>query len=567
MSKIHTLNEHLTNMIAAGEVVERPMGVIKELVENSIDANSSKIIIKITNGGNDAIQVIDDGCGMDQVDAVNAFNRHATSKIKDNDDLWTISTMGFRGEALPSIASVSKVTLLTSDAEESTKVVIDNGKLLNASPYPSSKGTNILVEKLFYKTPARLKHLKGINIETNAVLDLVEKFALANPSIAFELYCDDKLKLKTVGNGNLQEVLLELYGIDIVKNCIEIQASDYDFKVNGLIVLPSYSRSSKQYINCFINKRIVRSLSIQKAITESYSPYLMPDRYPIVILNIEADYRLVDVNVHPSKWEIRLSKDRQLQNLISETISKDLKDKMNPGEVKIEKHVEKESYTQQAFNDYKQEEKAVVNVKENEIEYHVEAPLLDRFQYLAQYHGKYILAFDEETLYIVDQHAAQERCMFEEIQEQILNNKVNCQTLLVPNVIDLNPTQMNQLEKINEVLKCINVTLEPFSKTSVSMREVPVWFEDIDEESFMHDLIDLILEDKQMNILTIRKEKIASLACHSSVRFNHFLSVEESKKLLSRLSKCIQPFNCPHGRPTMMKISDTQLEKEFKRVL
>lgn len=566
MSKIQTLNEHLTNMIAAGEVVERPMGIVKELVENSIDADSKRIIIKITNGGNDAIQVIDDGCGMDQVDAVNAFNRHATSKIKNTDDLWTISTMGFRGEALPSIASVSKVTLMTNDNNQSTKVMIDNGKIISATPYPTSKGTNILVEKLFYKTPARLKHLKGINIETNAVLDLVEKFALANPSIAFELYCDDKLKLKTVGNGNIQEVLLELYGLDIVKNSVEIEMKDYDFNVKGIIVLPSYSRSSKQYINCFINKRIVRSLGIQKAITESYSPYLMSDRYPIVILNVEADYRLVDVNVHPSKWEIRLSKERQLQALISEEISKVLKEKMNPGEIKVFKQEKQETYTQQTFIDYKPKEKPSV-LEEPKKDYHVEEPLLERFQYLAQYHGKYILAFDDETLYVIDQHAAQERCMYEEIQNQILNNDVYSQTLLVPLIVDVSPSQANQIDKINEVMKCLNIELELFSKSSFSIHQVPVWFEDIDENSFMHDLIDLILSDKQMDILTVRKEKIASLACHSSVRFNRYLSVDESKKLLSRLSKCIQPFNCPHGRPTMMKISDTQLEKEFKRVL
>lgn len=570
MSKINVLNEHLTNMIAAGEVVERPMGIVKELVENSIDAFSSKIEIKIELGGNQKIEVKDDGVGMDKVDAVNAFSRHATSKIKDTDDLWSISTMGFRGEALPSIASVSKVTLISSDGTDSTKVVIDNGKLISASPYPSEIGTRITVENLFYKTPARLKHLKNSNIETNAIIELIEKFALANPQIAFSLYCDDKLKIETLGHDNLQEVLLQIYGLEMVKHSIPFSNEDYDFKIDGLLVLPSVSRGSKQYMNFFINKRLVRNLNLQKAVIESYSPYLMSDRYPIIILNIHADYRLIDVNVHPSKWEIRLSKDKQLYSLVKETIEKTLRDKMNPGQIHIEKNIEKEKkVVQESFSDFVVEptqENVKFEFKEEINEYKIEKPLLDRFEYLGQLHGKYILACDEETLYVVDQHAAMERCMYEQIQNEIVNNTTFVQPLLVPTIIDAQPNQINQIDKLNEVLKCINVELEVFSNTSFAIRNEPVWFEDIDETTFLKDLIDLILTDKQMDLLNIRKDKIATLACHSSVRFNHVLTIDESKTLLHRLSQCAQPFNCPHGRPTMMAIKETQLEKEFKRV-
>ena len=268
MSRIHVLDEHLTNMIAAGEVVEKPMGVVKELVENSIDAQATRIIVRVVNGGRDMIEVSDDGIGMDQEDAVRAFSRHATSKILRPEDLWDIHTMGFRGEALPSIASVSKTSLLTSDGNQSTEIILEYGKIIKAGPAASARGTTVRVENLFLKTPARLKHLKSGNTEFNAIIDLMQKFALGNPQIAFELYADDKLKLQTPGNGSLDETMMHIYGLETAKNSIPVEFSDYDFSVRGVLVLPSINRSTKQYINCFINGRIVRSFLIQKAIID-----------------------------------------------------------------------------------------------------------------------------------------------------------------------------------------------------------------------------------------------------------------------------------------------------------
>lgn len=577
MSKIHTLDEHLTNMIAAGEVVERPSGVVKELVENSIDAEADRITVRVFNGGCDSIEVKDNGIGMDKQDAVNAFNRHATSKIANTEDLWDIQTMGFRGEALPSIASVAKVSLLTSDGNDSTEVNLEYGRLTKAAPAASARGTTIKVEGLFYKTPARLKHLKSGSTELNSIIDVMQKFALAHPEIAFELYRDDRIKLQTPGNGSLEETVMHIYGLEIARNSIPIEVSDFDFTVKGVLVLPSINRSTRSYMNIFINGRMIRNYLLQKAVTEAYQEFMMPDRYPICVLNIEADYKLVDVNVHPSKWEIRLSKDRQLYNLLKNGIYETLREHFRPTEIKLNRNPVKIEETRLFTDTYVSiPEKTEPVLQETKVEYHAEeinrkpekteAVEIERFQYLAQLHGNYIIACDEENLYIVDQHAAMERCMYEEICNQIEEESIMTQPLLVPLVVELSPAQFEQLDKLNEVFGCIGITLEPFSRTTCVVREVPVWFEEINERDFINDLVEEILSEKKMNVQEIRKDKIATLACHSSIRFNRRLDVIESRKLLSRLSRCAQPFNCPHGRPTMMAISEAQLQKEFKRV-
>ncbi|MDO4378286.1 MAG: DNA mismatch repair endonuclease MutL [Erysipelotrichia bacterium] len=592
MSKIKVLNEHLTNMIAAGEVVERPMGVIKELAENSIDAGSTHIEIRLKNGGLDGIEISDNGCGMDKVDATAAFNRHATSKIFRDDDLWHIHTMGFRGEALPSIASVSKLAMTTCDGQDSTSVRIEYGQIKEVKPFACPKGTKITVEGLFYKTPARLKHLKNANSEMNTILDLVQKLALAHPEIAFELYNDDKLKLQTNGSKALQETIMAVYGLEVAKKAIKIECSDYDFHIEGYVIAPAITRSSKQYINTFINGRVIRNYFLNKAITEAYSQFIMPERYPIVVLNIQVDYQLVDVNVHPSKWEIRLSKEKQLAQLLKDNIRTVIRNSMIPSDLLIDHLATAEKITEVVKDRRSESEKPTMQttlktVQDIQQQYFCEKenidqpikgftqeklldyqsnPTIERFTFLAQLHGRYILAYDEENLYIIDQHAAQERCMYEDIQNRIMEKTIVMQPLLVPLVIEVTPAIVSQIELLNEQLSCIGLYFEQFSLNSLIIREVPDFFQDIDETDFVNKLINEVINDKQMNVLEVRKEKIASLACHSSVRFNHYLSTAESKKLLNRLGNCKQPFNCPHGRPTMITISEKQLVKEFKRV-
>ncbi len=561
MSKIKVLNEHLKNMIAAGEVVERPAGVVKELVENSIDADSHKIEVHLQNGGLDTIEVRDDGCGMDKKDATAAFGRHATSKIEFDQDLWNIHTMGFRGEALPSIASVSKLEMYTSDGIDQTKVVIEYGQIKEVKPVGCNQGTTIKVQGLFYKTPARLKHLKSANNELTTIIDLLSKLALAHPDIAFKLFDNDKLKLQTNGSNNLKETIMSIYGLETAKKAIDFKCNDYDFEVDGCIISPVITRSSKQYINIFINSRVIKSFLLTNSIIDGYKQYIMDNRYPIVILNIKADYQLIDVNVHPSKWEVRLSKERQLASLIKDNIEKTLAKAYHPSDLLLKDNPLNENSLPKKQN----EKTPIVQQTLLDRDDREEEQIIDRFVYLCQYHGKYILASDEDNLYIIDQHAAQERCMYEDIQKQIENKEIKTQLLLVPLLIESTISTVNRIDEINEKLSCINLNFEQFSSTTLLLREVPYFFENIDEIDFLNHLIEEVLSDKSMSVLEIRKEKIASLACHSSVRFNHYLSVEESKKLLTRLSNCKQPFNCPHGRPTMISISDKQLFKEFKR--
>ena len=561
MSKIKVLNEHLKNMIAAGEVVERPAGVVKELVENSIDADSHKIEVHLQNGGLDTIEVRDDGCGMDKKDATSAFGRHATSKIEFDQDLWNIHTMGFRGEALPSIASVSKLEMYTSDGIDQTKVVIEYGQIKEVKPVGCNQGTTIKVQGLFYKTPARLKHLKSANNELTTIIDLLSKLALAHPDIAFKLFDNDKLKLQTNGSNNLKETIMSIYGLETAKKAIDFKCNDYDFEVDGCIISPVITRSSKQYINIFINSRVIKSFLLTNSVIDGYKQYIMDNRYPIVIINIKADYQLIDVNVHPSKWEVRLSKERQLASLIKDNIEKTLAKAYHPSDLLLKDNPLNENSLPKKQNEKTQiVQQTLLDRDDKE-----EEKIIDRFVYLCHYHGKYILASDEDNLYIIDQHAAQERCMYEDIQKQIENKEIKTQLLLVPLLIESTISTVNRIDEINEKLSCINLNFEQFSSTTLLLREVPYFFENIDEIDFLNHLIEEVLSDKSMSVLEIRKEKIASLACHSSVRFNHYLSVEESKKLLARLSNCKQPFNCPHGRPTMISISDKQLFKEFKR--
>lgn len=333
MAKIQQLDAHLTNMIAAGEVVERPMGVIKELVENALDAQATRIEVNINQGGTELMEVIDNGIGMDREDACLCFERHATSKIKTTEDLWAIHTLGFRGEALPSIASVSNLTLLTNNGEDSTRVEIRYGQRQSARPYPCNQGTQITVSGLFQKTPARLKHLKSIPYETSLILDVIQKFALSYPQVAFRLVHDGKEVFRSAGSGSLLEVMAIIYGRDLARQCIEVEGQDFDYTVRGLMALPSQTRASRNYMTVFINRRMIRSYRIQKAILEAYKNYIPQDRYPIVVLDIEMDSHLCDVNVHPSKWEIRLSKEQQLEFLIRDTLTRTLREHMQAPEV------------------------------------------------------------------------------------------------------------------------------------------------------------------------------------------------------------------------------------------
>lgn len=630
MTKIQRLDPHLMNMIAAGEVVERPMGVVKELIENSIDANAKNIEIRIKEGGLSEIMIIDDGVGMSASDASMAFERHATSKIHNMNDLWKISTMGFRGEALPSIASVSHVFLKTNDGVDATEIEIQYGTLKKAAPVGTPKGTQIIVKNLFQKTPARLKHLKTPQYEFSLISDVVQKFALAQSGIAFTLTHDGREVFSSKGRGNLLEVIMEIYGREVAKLAVPIKIEDEDYQLNGYAIQPSQSRASKYYMLLYINDRMIRSYRLQKSIIDAYAPYLPKDRFPIVVLDIKMDPKLVDVNVHPSKWEVRLSKEKQLESLIKNAISDALRNQLSVSKVeRVEKEVVeaprfdfvytekpmvqpfkktveqtsgveeivqeiREEFAQYA-NEEKQKKVASIDEpvqtqtyeQEEVVEDIVEEiapvqetvedtqtvdvmmsvnPSFPYMQVIGQFKGCYILAEGEKGLYIIDQHAAQERYHFEVISKMVLNGVKDSQALLVPLTIESSMSAVAQIDDINALLNQVGINLEAFGNHTFIVRELPTWVSDVEEEKFIQDMIDFYLKNNEISIEALRKHTIATMACHSSIRFNRNLTIDELKQVVEDLKKCEQPFHCPHGRPTFIEMTTKELEKEFYRV-
>lgn len=580
MGIIYKLDDHLTNMIAAGEVVERPMGVIKELVENAIDAKATRIEISVTDGGLGSIVVSDNGVGMDPQDASRAFDRHSTSKIKESQDLWSISTLGFRGEALPSIASVSRVVCLTNNGEAATRVEIHFGKLISVVPYACPVGTHITVEGLFLKTPARLKHMKSVQYETAMIVDVVEKFTLCYPDIAFVLICDQKTVVMTNGSGSLKEVVYRKYGSDIARNVVEFTKQSYDFSLSGAIVLPHVSRSSRNDMILFANRRLIRCIRLQRAIMQAFKYYLPDDRYPIVILNLDMDHQLVDVNVHPSKWEIRLSKEQQAELFITETMEELLKEHMNVATVRqqVFRPVTTEiisffpapdekpvSMTYEGKTDYQPNESLSEESDSPAPTVHITSNIFLEMNALAQLHQKYILAQGEAGLYILDQHAAMERIRYEHFQKQLLHGDQRMQPLLIPVIIEGRKKSMIRFDDLVKMLSTVKIEVELFSDSQFIVRQLPVWMSEIDAQAAIEDLFESFENDVWQDEESLREATIASLACHSSVRFNQNLSVEQMQTVINGLGKCQQPYHCPHGRPTFVLIDAQRLLKEFNR--
>lgn len=588
MALIQRLDEHLTNMIAAGEVVERPMGVIKELIENALDANATSIEIRIKDGGIENMEVSDNGSGMDPDDALMAFERHSTSKIHTKEDLFSLHSLGFRGEALPSIASVSKVTLTTCDGDSASYVQIEYGKRILVRPHARAKGTTLFVEGLFRKTPARLKHLRTASYESSLITDLVEKFALCRPDVAFKLFDNEIEVVKTNGNGQLIEVIARTLGNQTARNAHLFSASDYDFKIHGAMILPHQNRSNNKGIYVFVNQRIIRYWQLQKAVAEAYHSYMMPDRYPIVILNIEMDTTLADVNVHPSKWEIRLSKEQQLHFLVLDALQNELKKITAGPEIKqsqpMSEHIVQEPLFDvdhpiyYATQEAKPIEHPTYNSELEEVSVREAEPVseqatsttsaLDTFpqlQLIGQMHGRYILASSPDSLYMIDQHAAKERVNYEKFQDLLLKGDSAEQSLTVPLTFQTKPSIMSRFEELQKLLAEIGINVEAFSGNTLVFRTLPIWLSEVDETAFLEDLVERFENDNQLNLEHVRKEALASLACHSSIRFNHALTHAEMNNIIDELRRCRQPFNCPHGRPTLIRLTTDRLFKEFQR--
>ncbi len=569
MSKIRVMSELLANKIAAGEVVERCSSVVKELVENSIDAKAKNIKIMLVDGGLKEITIIDDGIGMEKEDATLAFERHATSKLYRDDDLFFISTLGFRGEALPSIASVSDIDLKTCASDVGTHIHIKGGKTTLIENADARIGTSIKVTNLFYNTPARLKYLKSDTTELSYSVSLIEKLALANPNIAFLLTNNDKVIVKTSGSGNLHKTIHEIYGLNVSSNMLSIDAFTDDFHIKGYICKPSVLKTNRNDMITFVNERLVKNGEINKAINEAYYLYKPVDRYPVVVINIEVDPTLTDVNIHPTKQDIKVSKMNDLYKLIYETIkntlySASLIPKIEKQSEYIEKTVEMSNPTYTPS--YEKISQVSMDFKDGEIVKNEEIKKL-KLDLVGVIHATYIVASDEDGLYLLDQHAVHERINYEK-NMKILKDKKNYTTkLLVPYVIEMKSSDYELFKKRSEEFIKLGFKYEEFGLNTISVLEIPSFLKDGYKEEYPEKVIEILLDDsKKFDENKFLESVVKMISCKMSIKANQPVSNDVLKYLLEELFKCDNPYTCCHGRPTIMKFSNYDLEKMFKRV-
>ena len=572
MPIIKVMSEILANKIAAGEVVERCSSVVKELVENSIDAGSTEIKVDLLDSGITEIKVTDNGVGMDEEDAKTAFQRHATSKLLDENDLYRINTLGFRGEALPSIASVSKVELVTSKGLLGTRVKINGGNFESIERAEARRGTSIAVRNLFYNTPARLKHLSSMQAELMTVADYVDKIALSHPNIRFVLTNNGSTMLNTDGKGDLLKTINSVFGINVARNMIKIETEDRDYKVMGYISKPEINRTTKNHMITLVNGRVVRNSSINRAINDSYHTYKPDNRYPIVVINIEVDPSQIDVNIHPTKMDIKFSKLEELQNLLMKEIKKNL-------DVRTLIPKVEEAIVVNNFTDYeeekpiKQEEKPIfvkqeLEIHENEVKYETkrEENRYPDMTFVVIAHGTYIIMQNDTGMYIIDQHAAKERINYEKFKEELGHPSQNKIPLLFPITLEYTTSEFMKLREKMDVLNNIGLLIEEFGINSIIVKAHPVWFPKGFENQYINKVIETVLNYNEPFDLVKFNEKVAiNLSCKMAIKANEYISPEEAIALIKNLQKCEQPFNCPHGRPTTLIYTVSELEHLFKR--
>lgn len=653
MGKIKELQTSLANKIAAGEVVERPGSVVKELLENAIDAQATEINIEVEQSGVASIRVVDNGTGIEIDDLDLVFHRHATSKLDVDDDLFRIRTLGFRGEALASISSVSKVTLKTcTDNQEGQEVYVENGEVLNQKPAKAKRGTDILVESLFYNTPARLKYIKSLYTELGKITDIVNRMAMSHPDIRISLVSDGKTIIKTNGSGRTNEVMAEIYGMKVAKDLVHVTGDTSDYHLDAYFARPEHSRSNKHYISIFINGRYIKNFLLNKAILEGYHTLLMIGRYPICYINIEMDPILVDVNVHPTKLEVRLSKEDQLYELIVEKIHEAFKNRIlipqNDMDKMTKKHKVLDKFEQQKMefekrqqhntpnpntlehhnvssennnvlndehqlnysnltdtfpdsiqesaNDYDEYKKAQNEIlddmetegvsnneettthgnhfSESNINKDIKEPVggtssrrVPYMEIVGQVHGTYIIAQNENGMFMIDQHAAQERIKYEYFREKIGDVANESQNLLIPLTFHFSKDELMIINQYKGELDKVGVHLEPFGGHDYIVDSYPVWFPKQEAEEIIKDMIEYVLEHKKVDVKKIREEAAIMMSCKKSIKANHYLKNNEMADLVNQLRETEDPFTCPHGRPIIINFSNYELERLFKRII
>ena len=597
MIKIRVMSELLSNKIAAGEVVEKVVSIVKELVENSVDAKSTYIKVDLKEAGLREIVVTDDGIGMEREDALLAFQRHATSKLYTDDDLFSINSLGFRGEALPSIAAVSEVILKTCQNEVGTLVHIKGGKIIENKPSEARIGTQIAVSNLFYNTPARLKHLSSPYAELANVVEYVNKMALSYPNIKFRLTNDEKELLNTDGSGNLLKVIKSIYGLDVTKKMLEIKTSNDDYEVSGYISMPEVNRSNRNHMTVLVNGRVVRNQILNKVINDAYSSFKEDTRYPIVVIKIDTDPSLIDVNIHPSKQDIKFSNFDDLKNLISTTIVYKIKTKLLIPKIELKEEVaptvnyenltlnlernivsdvsnieNKERLTNlinfnyEPNNELDTEEDEEIETKEEYIEEITETEKLPELYPVGLALGTYIICQNEKGIYLIDQHAAEERVNYEKNYYLLSHPNNDVISPLVSIIIEFPVNEFITIKENIDILKDLNIEIEEFGSSSFRVISHPTWFPKGNEEKIVRRILEEIKDKgKDFNLAKFNDNLAKLISCKMSVKANTRITTEAQEEIINKLRKCENPFNCPHGRPTIIHFTIYELEKMFKR--
>lgn len=606
MKKINVLDDNTINKIAAGEVIERPSSIVKELIENSIDANARNITIEIKDGGKNYIRITDDGDGIYKDDIQLAFLRHSTSKISKSEDLLKVHSLGFRGEALASISSISMVELISKTIDEETGIMVEihGGILQQESEVGSPKGTTIIVRNIFYNTPVRKKFLKSDSAESANITNIINKLALSNTDISFNYIKDNKNMIKTPGNGDLKSTIFSIYGKEHTESLISINYSSDLFSINGYISKPLFNRGNRNYELFFVNGRYVNSKLLSKAIEEAYKTLITINRYPVVYLYIKVDPKNIDVNVHPSKVEIRFNDDLKLIPKVTDIVKNRLfefnlvpnitlenKNKQKTEEIidilddkPKNTEINKNNYNKPLLKkEYEVEDIEQINfVKEDKIETldkssvrenkksiqdNDSSRVFPELNIIGRVFNTYIIGEDSisNTMYMIDQHAAHERIMYEKFRLQYEKESVVIQPLIVPRTINLSHYDyeliLNNIELFNE----LGFDIEDFGRNSISIRGVPMLFGLPDNNNLFMDILDNLNENIS-NKYDLRAEKIIKMSCTNAIKAGDSMGHIEIKSLMNDLKKCENPFTCPHGRPITIKITKYEIEKMFKRI-
>lgn len=645
MAKINILTKETINKIAAGEVVERPSSIVKELLENAIDAGANAITVEIKDGGISLIRITDNGAGIDKDDIKNAFLRHATSKIKTVEDLVSASTLGFRGEALSSIAAVTKLECVskTRNLLEGTRYVIEGGKEIECETVGAPNGTTFIVKDLFFNTPVRRKFLKTAATETSYITSIVEKMALSHPEISFRYISNNQNKFHTSGNNNLKDVIYMLFGRDVAKNLYEVNCINGELKLSGFIGKPILYKGNKNSMIYFINGRYIKNPSINKAILDAYKNFLMQHNFPFCVLHFEIPTNSIDVNVHPTKMEVKFENQEEVFNFFKDNIESVLKNKELIHDISLDdvsndlikdnlsavesddlneifvikeeikenkdnkpglipelpnfnkKNDSKEKslkYAEPFETEREKIENDIINIvsesdtdidlrtenKENQDLKNSEQINLFKDKFLSETAIKkhriigeifetYWLVQFEDNLYIIDQHAAHEKVLYEKYLKDFENKNIKSQILNPPIIVSLSDLQRNILERFLDELKNFGYEIEDFGGKEVALRSIPYDLYSLNPKELLINLIDSFDEDLNKLDSEIIKDKIASMSCKAAVKGHDRLSFEEAKTLIDKLLTLDNPYNCPHGRPTIISMSKYEIEKKFKRIV